>query len=814
MPPMLSLADVSLPLIGFLALFQIVHRLDSDWRRAGLETAVIWGVFVTVVVEALSVFHLLTRGGLTICWLLLVVLCGAYLLKARFWIRRPTAARSRISAFYQHLGTSDKALLFGVAFLATLIGVTAILSPPNTGDVLFFHMPRVIMWMSHRSVRFYPTPNYQELIYGAWSEYVMLNLDLLFGSDRFVNLVQWFAYLGSAVSVSLIARSLGARYAGQLLTAAICSTIPVAVLEASGSKDNCVVAFWLATSVYFLLEFRRSATWTNTLGFGCAAALAIFTKGTSYLFIPALVAVGWWISTPQAKRAFLWRLPILVVLLLVINGPLYVRNHRLTGSLIGTGSRDLDEEMSFANQNQSIEGIAANLVRNVAICLSGTDGFNAAVERRASQIIRFMGQSPDDPRSIKMPQVLHLRFQTNPAAAREDMTGAPVHFVLMILAVFLALLGWRQDSDVAWYALGLIGSFLSFCALLRWERWGVRYQIPLLVLNSALIGVIFDRYFRRTAPFVGMALILTALPFALLNELRPLLPLRISRHNPIVRWDDNSILVRGRVHYYFADLRADLEESYLAAAQAVRQGGCRNIALDNSFEDVSYLFLAFLNVNESNPALSYSGVYNLTRSAADPLQSPPCTVVCFACSGVRRKWAQYRSIGGRVSTFGDIAVFSAAGSLPNNTKLPVGDDQASMAAVASQMLQRFDKVREPNKTPELVSVLAAAQGLMQTHRDRAREIRTSVESVGRRVNDASMIMLSTMRLRNEATKGEPLSADERKALLASNECLDNLEAEKVSRLKELGSLESSIETPATSSLKIYNGAIGRISTSF
>lgn len=789
---MLGFIDVSLPLIGFLALFQLIRQQGCEWRRAGVGAAVILGVFVTLMVEALSLPRALTRTGLTIGWLVFIIIAGVSLLKPPRVSGELTEVRKQTIRF-QSLDGWSRALLYGAGLLASLVGITAVLSPPNTGDVLFYHMPRVVMWMSHRSVQFYPTLNYAQLIYGSWAEYAMLNLDLLFGGDRFVNLVQWLAYLGSAVAVSLIAQSLGARPAGQVLAAAVCGAIPVAVLEASGAKNNCVVAFWLATSVYFLLEFRRSPTWANTLGFGAAAALAIFTKGTSYLFLPAVVAAAWWIATPQAKRVLLYRLPVLGALLLIVNGPLYARNYRLTGSPTGVGFRDLDEELDFANQNHSIEGIAANVVRNVAIQLSFTDGLNAAIERWASGIIRLMGQSPNDPRAIKLSNVHRLLFRTNPASAREDMTGAPLHFFVIVLAILLAAAGWRRDPEAGWYALGLIVSFVVFSALLRWERWGVRYQIPLLVLDSALIGVVLDRDLPRVAPIVGIVLIVAALPLALRNELRPLLPVHLSPRSPIVRWSDNSILLRDRTDYYFADLVEDLRQSYISAAEAVRTNGCGRIALDLSFEDADYLFLAFLKTNENQPALSYRGVYNLTQSLADGGQPPPCTVVCFACSGVKRKWAEYRSVGGRASTFGDIAVFSAAGVLPNMERLPYADDQVQMGNIAGEMSRKFERINELNSWPEFAGVLADAEQLGRTHRNWAQEMRIRMESISRTAGDASLIMLHTSRLRTEASEGRQLDIDEREALLAADECLDWLAAEKVERLGELRNEERSIE---------------------
>jgi hypothetical protein len=51
---------------------------------------------------------------------------------------------------------------------------------------------------------------------------------------RFVNMVEFFSFIGSLVGVSLIAKCLGAGLRGQIFAVIVCATIPEGVLEASG----------------------------------------------------------------------------------------------------------------------------------------------------------------------------------------------------------------------------------------------------------------------------------------------------------------------------------------------------------------------------------------------------------------------------------------------------------------------------------------------------------------------------------------------------------------------------------------------------
>src|SRR5262249_44420582 len=154
----------------------------------------------------------------------------------------------------------------GVGIVVALVGVVALLSPPNTWDAMEYHMPRVVHWMQNRSVAFYRTHELKQLHMPPFAEFAILQLHSLFGGDRLDSLVQWFSFLGSVVGVTLIAQSMGARYNGQVFAAVICATIPEGILQASGAKNDYVLAFWLVTLVYYLLTFKRVPNVANALG--------------------------------------------------------------------------------------------------------------------------------------------------------------------------------------------------------------------------------------------------------------------------------------------------------------------------------------------------------------------------------------------------------------------------------------------------------------------------------------------------------------------------------------------------------------------
>jgi hypothetical protein len=215
--------------------------------------------------------------------------------------------------------------------LATCL-ITALLSPPNNGDVLAYHLPRVRHWIQNRSFAHYPThsPHQISLPFGAG--YPVAHLQLLSGGDRFASVAQWAALVGCVVVAASLARRLfGAR---ALVPAAVaCATVPMAVLQASNAQSDLVTSFWLLCFVHLVFERRRR--WTDVAWLGGALGLAVATKPTALLFAPPFVVI----LGLRAARAG-WRrgvaVPIAVVVVAVLPAlPNAVRNARTFGTPLG-----------------------------------------------------------------------------------------------------------------------------------------------------------------------------------------------------------------------------------------------------------------------------------------------------------------------------------------------------------------------------------------------------------------------------------------------------------------------------------------------
>jgi hypothetical protein len=652
--PLLGFVLAALPFVVLLAIYKILRLHGEEWRSAAMGAATCWGVLVALITEILSLPRLLTRPVVALVWFLLATALVAYIWSLRR--RQVYASQSGVDSNTQNsdgasLSAQEWSLLSGIGLLTALVGITAVICAPNVWDAMAYHMSRIALWMTNRDIHLYPAFYSAQLFLSPWSEYAMLHLDLLYGGDRLVNLIEWMSMIGTCIGVSLIAQKLGAGRLGQVFAAVAWATIPNGLLEASGAMNTQVGAFWIVVAIYYLLRWNSQPSWPVTLALGSALGLAVFTKGTAYIFLPLIVLFCWWMGPLHAKKLFLQRLPVLLLIFLALNGPLCVRNYRLTGSPLGFSTPLGDDPLrQYANSSHSLSITTANVVKNLELHFGTVGPLNRKIGQITSAVFHNLGIDPNDPAST-----YRGGFHLNSLSTNEVRAGDPLHLLLIVLAGLLLISGRIGDRNLRLYMIGLIASFILFCSLIRWQHANGRYHLPLFALGLAVVAVVLERTVPRTfVVALAWLLLVAAIPLALLNSLRPLVPVK-----------GLSILTTPRVSTYFADSHAYLENSYVSAVKAVGAMPCNSVGVDSSLEDFDYPILALLDTGHSKKQVRYAGVNNLTAAFARPDTPPPCAVICLRCATAPAKWAQYRPIGGKVSLFGELAVFSPDGNLPN-----------------------------------------------------------------------------------------------------------------------------------------------------
>jgi len=124
-------------------------------------------------------------------------------------VRRAEPGRLRALLKFPRPDGVTLALLAASALVLVVTGVVAVVTPPNNWDVLDYHLPRQIYWMQQGGVGIFPSSDFRQIAFAPFAEYVGLHLMTLSAGDAYANMVQWGAFLLSAVAASLVARNLG-----------------------------------------------------------------------------------------------------------------------------------------------------------------------------------------------------------------------------------------------------------------------------------------------------------------------------------------------------------------------------------------------------------------------------------------------------------------------------------------------------------------------------------------------------------------------------------------------------------------------------
>ncbi|HVN88316.1 MAG TPA: hypothetical protein VMT61_00740 [Candidatus Binataceae bacterium] len=648
-----------LPVLEFPLLWLLLRSKRCGLRDAALYAASYWGFILFAITELTSLGHHLDRSTLGLAWLTANMVTFAILWRYRDSLEIPSFAT--LARAFRTISPGLQLLTVGSALLVLAVGVTAILSPPNSIDVIDYHISRVALWTSNRSVAFFPTNDYVQLVYAVWAEYAALNFTILFGSDRLVNLVEFASFLGLIVCTSAIARELGAGAKGQVLAAIITATLPTALTESSGATNGVVISFWFVTAVFCALRLS-SEDYPYALTAGAAAVgLTIATKGTGFVVLPGVLAACFLARYRIRKEWLLRDGLVFATIVVILNAPPSLRNYNLTGNPLGTNFAGGGAHLDASVGRISVRDSAANLLRNLALQFTLTEKATDEVEQYTVKAIRWLGADPDDPDFIwrRIDNANGYGFEVQSFNRNETYAGNPLQILMLLGALVLcAIVPISRRRDVVLYALGIVISALLFSALLRWQRWGARLELPILILGVPLLAVVLEATLRPTV-IVGIVamLVVTSVPCVVANEYRPLLFSSLSPRELRTRPFAGNLFTKSRDAFYFEDHHRDLFHSYVDASRFVQSTGCKDVGIDTTFEHYEYPAMAFLGFAEGNVHLRYTGIRNLTAKYIDPAEKPPCAVICFACSRSRAKAEAYTTTGTKTAIFGNAVVF-------------------------------------------------------------------------------------------------------------------------------------------------------------
>lgn len=565
---------ILLGLLPFLVLVLLAIGCPGNSPRGShclINALLLWGVALVALTEGLSLLHALTPVVVTAVWLAVTAGMIAWL------VRKRVSLRGRVAAAREFLSAHGGLVLAGGAVIGTVTLFTLLISAPNYWDALTYHLPRVMHWAQQGSVQHYFTHNTRQLAMPPFSEFLILHLRLLTGSDRLAALPQWLSMIASAAVVSLITARLTTLQHARTMAVAAALTIPGALLQASSVQTDYVVALWLAVFACCVLEVVQQEgppAPGQALRTGAALGLALLSKATAYLFAAPFVL---WFAVVtlrrNARRAVVMG-ALIAAVALAVNGGHYARNLGWFGSPLGSGN----EFSQSVNERFGLDITVSNMLRNASMHLGTSPEYSEKVKEAVIALHALLGLDPEDPAATWD----RLKYAVWPLGTYENKAGNLVHFVLAVGAFFvtLARADLRADRPLMTYQLALFTGFVIFSAFLKWTHVHQRLQLPLFVMAAPVLGAVYSRLLRPLSiQMLAAGLLALTVPLLLFNSLRPLLPSNLTWNPPVT--------TTPRADQYFYEL-PDLQPMYVDMVSIIEQTGCQQIGLVSGLESFEY----------------------------------------------------------------------------------------------------------------------------------------------------------------------------------------------------------------------------------
>jgi hypothetical protein len=580
-------------------------------RLALVRAGVLVGAGAALLVEALSTVRALTFSVLLTAWLIALGLAaGAAWLRYRRdgALPRPdrtawrTAWRTTWRTVWRTATTGERVLIVGTAGLVLAELVVALVSPPNNWDSQTYHLPKIEHWVVRRDVELFATRNERQVALAPGAEYLLLHLRLLTGTDLLYNLVQWSAGLGCVLVASRIAGQLGGGRLAQLGTAFLVATAPMVVLESTSTQTDLAVAVWVAAVATLVLDElgRRTPVWAAAL-VGAGTGLTTLTKATGPLALAPLLLVWLFVQLRRAPVRAVGSGLLVGAFTLALAGPYLLRMADTYGSPLGPEhQREL-----VSMQRHDPASIIVNALRIGYTALQTPfTPLDTVVADGVIAIAHGLGVDPSG-RDITF---FDATFPTVAWPPDEDRASFPVQGTLVLVGAAVVLVRRRTDGFARVYAAAFWAAMLIYVATVKWQPWGNRLLLFLLVLGAPLAGLWLGPVrsgtptpaWRRVGAWVATVALAAGGCAGWLT---------VGYGWPRRLVGTGSVFTENRTHQRF-NRRPQWEGDYLWAAAAVRAAGAHRVGLVQDGDTWEYPWWVLLPGTDIEALQSYVPGYS------------------------------------------------------------------------------------------------------------------------------------------------------------------------------------------------------------
>ncbi len=595
---MILILLILLPLILGTGLFYLCSK-NKDWRLAFILAYITWSTILLATTEILSCFNGIRQGLLILIWSLIFLACAVglgILQKRKLLTFSGLIPKERLSQFFNIL---TLLILFTVLIIA-------LIAPPNTWDSLTYHMSRVAHWAQNRSIAHYPTGIPRQNSHPPGAEIQILQFYVITQSDQFSNLVSFFGFLVCIIGSGLIVDFLGGDTRSIHLSYLLTATLPLAIAQASSTKNDLVAAGFTVCAVCMILWFIKNPDLKKLIASAAGAGLALLAKPTAlpvlavFLPIPILIHLWQFAREKNLRKAILYG-AVALSTVLCINGGFLYRNIQTYDAILPDQTRSI-----HVTKNAGLDNFISGIIKNASAQLTLPESMRSWIELNIIKVHIKMGW-----------QEFITIFRIPDNRPDESTLGNPVHAVTAIITLCIAILRGKKHPAQFWFGIALVVSFLLFSTVFKWHIYISRHQLPWIVLVSPFIGLTFDAIQGKKRLFISAAVIV----LAIINAMPALLTLEA---RPLIEDHTWSLLSTPQENALLQNY-SNLIKNFDSITQTIATSGCQKIGLNLPGNTLEYVFWSYLGMPRGNYEIRW--IVSESNSRQSEKGFSPCLIV-------------------------------------------------------------------------------------------------------------------------------------------------------------------------------------------
>jgi len=265
---------------------------------------------------------------------------------------------------YYNVCKLDKSfIILGLSFLVFILGVLFLdfVMPITNADAVDYHVSRSMFYIINGSLSHFDVADARCLIFPFNSELIYSWILLLLKKEAFLGFVSFFGYCLSLVSIFKIMSILGFSFRKKIWTVFVISSLASVIVQISGTETDIFLSSLILSSVVLFWQSIREKCFISLYYSSLAYALAVGTKTTAIIAIPAIAFVMLYISFKHKNYKNFYKFCLLFILnFLIFSSYSYILNFIDFGNIMGTKSSIVTHKNFYG-----IKGMIANFIRHI-----------------------------------------------------------------------------------------------------------------------------------------------------------------------------------------------------------------------------------------------------------------------------------------------------------------------------------------------------------------------------------------------------------------------------------------------------------------